>query len=526
MSRGARFTSAFQNLQRRGNISECTPSIIASISASLDSPHFPGTPPLSVYAGFDPTAPSLHLGHASVIIFLRRLARAGLRPIALIGGATALVGDPTGRSVARPSLSREEVRLNASRFAACLAPALGEGCLIVDNAETYTQMGVLDFFRDIGTHFRLSTLLQRETVKSRLGLKTTGTAVVDTTNTTTTTATTTTTNVEPIGMSFTELAYPLLQAHDYACLAKTQNAILQIGGSDQWGNIASGVDHIRRIRVNQGGGANQQQQHVHGATVPLLLDSAGRKFGKSEGNVPVWLDSSLTSHHKLWQHLFSIADNDAPRLLRALSPAEDEEQDAALEELAKAPEGKAAQRLLANGLVQLFRGDSGLKAAHSTAAILFGGTHAWGAGGVGGGSGGAVISTTTTTTTPSSSYTLPQRTLLPSLRADDILALSLEGGEVENVKTSLMALNVSNGLYILLVNAGLAKSRGEAKRLVEGGGVYWNWERVSPKEGSWSLGDGSSLRNVRVDIDFIDNKAAVLSVGKKRMAVVQLLQDV
>jgi tyrosyl-tRNA synthetase len=520
MSRGARFTSAFQNLQRRGNISESTPSIIASISAALDAPHISGTPPLSVYAGFDPTAPSLHLGHASVIIFLRRLARAGLRPIALVGGATALLGDPTGRSVARPTLSREEVRLNASRFAACLAPALGEGCLIVDNAETYTRMGVLDFFRDVGTHFRLSSLLQRETVKSRLGLNrsttTTSTGgggggnavVVDNNN-----------NVEPVGMSFTELAYPLLQAHDFACLASTQNAILQIGGSDQWGNIASGVDHIRRIRVNQGVKNQQQQQHVHGATVPLLLDSVGRKFGKSEGNIPVWLDSSLTSHHKLWQHLFSIADNDAPHLLRALSPAEDAEQDAAIEELSKAPERKAAQRLLADGLVQLFRGDSGLKAAHNTAAILFGGTHAWaGAGGSGGGSSDGVVKASST------SFTLPQRALLPSLRADDILALSIEGGEVTNVTTSIMALNVSNGLYILLVNAGLAKSKSEAKRLVEGGGVYWNWERVSPKEGPWALGDGLALRNVRIDIDFIEKKAAVLSVGKKRMAVVQLLE--
>ena len=256
-------------------------------------------------------------------------------------------------------------------------------------------------------------------------------------------------------------------------------------------------------------------EKVHGATVPLLVDSLGRKFGKSEGNVPVWLDADMTSHHKLWQHLFSVADVDAPRLLRALSPASDEEQDTAIGQLAAAPEKKAVQRLLADGLVGLFRGDKGLAAAHNTAALLFGGTGAWAT--------TAAAASASASAPPSSSlFVLPQRALLPSLLAEDVLALASEG-EVTCVKTSAEALHPSaNALPALLVASGLSKSRSEAKRLIDGGGIYWNWERLSPKEGPWAVG-GQGLRAVRLDTDFIQGRAAVLSLGKRRMAVVELI---
>jgi tyrosyl-tRNA synthetase len=493
---GIKFSSAFSALQRRGCISASTPSLAASISSVLDAPRARGAPPPSVYAGFDPTAPSLHLGHASVIIFLRRLARAGLRPIALVGGATALVGDPTGRVSARPALSREEAQANAARFAACLGPALGEGCLVVDNADTYARMGVLDFLRDVGSHFRLAGLLQRDTVRSRMGWSRAGDAGLEESET----------QPQANGMSFTELAYPLLQAHDFASLAAAHGAVLQVGGADQWGNIAAGVDHVRR-RGAAGASAGGGAAAVHGATVPLLVDSAGRKFGKSEGNVPVWLDAQLTSAHALWQHLFAVADAEAPRLLLALSPASDEEQDAAVAELAAAPEKKAAQRLLADGLVHLFRGEQGLASARRTAALLFGGTGAWGSGAKGSAAG---------------QQALPQRALLSDLRAGDILALAGEG-EVGRARTSLAALRLPGALPTLLVASGLVKSKHDARRLIDGGGVYWNWERVSPSEGSWAAsGDGPAIRAARLETDFVDGRAAVISVGKRKMAVVEL----
>jgi tyrosyl-tRNA synthetase len=497
MSAGTKFSAAFSALQRRGCISVSTPSLAASISALLDAPRARGAPPPSVYAGFDPTAPSLHLGHASVIIFLRRLARAGLRPIALVGGATALVGDPTGRVSARPALSREEAQANAARFAACLGPALGDDCLVVDNADTYARMGVLEFLRDVGSHFRLAGLLQRDTVRTRMGWARTGEAGLEENKET---------QQQASGMSFTELAYPLLQAHDFASLAAAHGAVLQVGGADQWGNIAAGVDHVRR-RGAADASSGGEAAAVHGATVPLLLDSTGRKFGKSEGNVPVWLDAQLTSAHALWQHLFAIADADAPKLLMALSPASDEEQDAAIAELAAAPEKKAAQRLLADSLVHLLRGEKGLASAHRTAALLFGGTGAW--------SHGVKNST-------AGQQALPQRALLSELRADDILALAGEG-EVGRTRTTLADLRLPGSLPLLLVASGLVKSKNDARRLIDGGGVYWNWERVSPSEGSWATtGDGSAIRSARLETDFVDGRAAVISVGKRKMAVVEL----
>lgn len=465
--------ATFSRLQRLGCVANVTPDLVSSVSALLSVPRPVGAPPPSVYAGFDPTAPSLHLGHAAVLVFLRRLATAGLRPIALVGGATALIGDPTGKSQDRAVLSIASVRANSARMSAFLQHVLGDDALVLDNAAFYEGLSALDFLRDVGGHFRLATLLQRETVRERMGWEKGGGGG-------------TARDTPATGMSFTEFSYPLLQSHDFSTLRRTHGAVLQIGGADQWGNIAAGVDHIHRV---DGSGVV-----AHGATVPLLVDPSGRKFGKSEGNVPVWLDPSLTSHHSLWQEVFATHDAAVPALLRSLSLAPDDAIDAALADLASTPERKAAQRLLADGVVEFFRGPAALASAQRTAAILFGGGKA----------------------------------LLGTLRAEDVLALAAEG-EVPLARARRADVNESSAsasVPALLVTAGLASSRAEARRLISGGGVYWNWERVSTREGAWRTADGTAPRSPRADaVDFIDSRVAILGVGKKSMAVISLTDD-
>ena len=539
------FAPAFAALIRRGLIADHTPTLATSICAQLSSHRAPHAPPPSVYAGFDPTAPSLHLGHAAVLVLLLRLQAAGLRPIGLIGGATALIGDPTGKSADRPLLQQEAVAANAARIRAFLGQVLGsEGaapigapppppppptlistpaattrapprldCLVVDNAGFYSGMGAVGFLRDVGRHFRLAQLLARDSVKGRMGWGAGGAAGAGS-------GAGGGAEGEAEGMSFTEFAYPLLQAHDYATLHRAHGAALQVGGSDQWGNITAGVEHIRRLRgAGEGGGGSGAAAAAHGATVPLLLDAAGRKFGKSEGNAAVWLDAALTSHLALWQHLAAVGDAEAPRLLAQLTLLPEGEVAELVAEGAKAPERKAMQAKLADEVVALLRGRAAAEGARRTSSLLFAGSAMW-------------AGAATTGATPAEAggggegaFYLPQHAALPSLRAADLRDLgaagqlpqgSLAGGEVAAGRVDAPAA---------LLAAGLCKSRAEARRLVEGGGVYWNWERVSAREGGWAAGAGAAqrLRPVAAS-DFVGGEVAVLSVGKKRMGLVVLQQ--
>jgi len=510
------FVPTFSALLRRGIVADATPSLATSINALLSRPRPPFSPPLSVYAGFDPTAPSLHLGHAAVLVLLLRLQRAGLRPIGLIGGATALIGDPTGRSTDRPLLGEAAASENGARLRACLQRVLGGDCAVVDNADFYQGMGAVAFLRDVGRHFRLQTLLARDSVRGRMGWAggpgggaagagggaSEGSAE---------------------GMSFTEFSYPLLQAHDFSVLHATMGAALQVGGSDQWGNITAGVEHIRRLRSGGAGGAgdgdggelNGGVLPAHGATVPLLVDATGRKFGKSAANVPVWLSEELTSHLALWQHLAGVGDAEAPRLLAQLTLLEEGEVAAVVEEGARAPERKAAQVRLADEVVALLRGRAAADAARRTSSLLFSGSAMWGGGAVGhtavedGGGGGG------------GGHYLPQRAALPTLRASDLRDLAAAGQlPVARVAGAAVDGGAVDPLAALLA-AGVCKSKSEAKRLLEAGGVYWNWERVSPREGGWAVA-GSVRVRAAARGDFLEGAAAVVSTGKKRMALVLL----
>ena len=472
-----------------------------------------------------------------VLVALLRLQRAGLRPIALVGGATALIGDPTGRSADRPQLAREAVAANAARLRALLEPLLGSegnssgsggaapapavistpsattraptplGCLVVDNAEYYQGMDVLHFMRDVGSHFRLSQLLARESVRGRMGWG--GTAAAAAAEGGGADAA----GAPSAGMSYTEFSYSLFQAHDFWVLHQRHGAVLQIGGSDQWGNITAGVELIRRRLGSAGAGADAgaaaAAAAAHGAVVPLLTNAAGKKFGKSDaGSAPLWLDAALTSHHALWQYLQGVEDGEVLALLRSLTLVEEEELAALEAGLRQAPHLKAAQQRLADEVVGWLRGPQAVAEARRTARLLFAGSAAWGAGSEGTGS----SSSDASDASGGGGAFLAQRAAFASLRHSDLEALARAGGVARAAAPPSRALGGAYTVLDALVALGLVKSRSEARRLVEGGGVYWNWERVKAPRG---LGAG----------DFVQGRSAVVCVGRKRTGVLLLQEE-
>jgi len=295
--------------------------------------------PVTVYAGFDPTAPSLHAGHLVPLLALRRFQRAGHRPIVLAGGATGLIGDP--REVGERSMHAPET---VAEWAANIRGQLERfvnfddspsGALVVNNASWTARLSVTEFLRDIGKHFSVNVMLGRETVKRRL---------------------------ESDGMSYTEFSYMLLQANDYLQLHRQYGCTLQLGGSDQWGNIIAGVDLVRRVDGTP----------VHAATVPLVTAADGTKFGKSTGGGSLWLDPQLTSPYAWYQYFVNTADADVVRYLRwftFLDAQELAELDVATSER---PQARAAQRRLAGELTTLVHGEAQTRAVELASQALFG----------------------------------------------------------------------------------------------------------------------------------------------------------
>jgi len=295
--------------------------------------------PVTVYAGFDPTAPSLHAGHLVPLLALRRFQRAGHRPIVLAGGATGLIGDP--REVGERSMHAPET---VAEWAANIRGQLERfvnfddspsGALVVNNASWTARLSVTEFLRDIGKHFSVNVMLGRETVKRRL---------------------------ESDGISYTEFSYMLLQANDYLQLHRQYGCTLQLGGSDQWGNIIAGVDLVRRVDGTP----------VHAATVPLVTAADGTKFGKSTGGGSLWLDPQLTSPYAWYQYFVNTADADVVRYLRwftFLDAQELAELDVATFER---PQARAAQRRLAGELTTLVHGEAQTRAVELASQALFG----------------------------------------------------------------------------------------------------------------------------------------------------------
>ncbi|MFQ1840851.1 tyrosine--tRNA ligase [Aeromonas veronii] len=298
--------------------------------------------PRTVYCGFDPTAGSLHIGHLVPLLMLRRFQLAGHTPVALVGGATGLIGDPSFKATERSLNSADTVQGWVASLSAqirALLPA-DEGLSapqLVNNGDWMGQMSALDFLRDIGKHFSVNAMLARESVRQRLARP-------------------------DQGISFTEFSYALLQSYDFAVLHQRLGCTLQIGGNDQWGNITSGMDLTRRLH----------QAQVHGMTLPLITKADGTKFGKTEGGA-VWLDPALTSPYAFYQFWLGTADEDVYRFLRYYSFMSLNEIDALEAEDAKRQGRKQAQQVLADELTELVHGKAALAAVQRISELLFSG---------------------------------------------------------------------------------------------------------------------------------------------------------
>ncbi|MGU5793089.1 tyrosine--tRNA ligase [Aeromonas hydrophila] len=298
--------------------------------------------PRTVYCGFDPTAGSLHIGHLVPLLMLRRFQLAGHTPVALVGGATGLIGDPSFKATERNLNSAETVQGWVASLSAqikALLPA-SEGLaapLLVNNADWMGQMSALDFLRDIGKHFSVNAMLARESVRQRLARP-------------------------DQGISFTEFSYALLQSQDFAVLNQRLGCTLQIGGNDQWGNITSGMDLTRRLH----------QAQVYGMTLPLITKADGTKFGKTEGGA-IWLDPALTSPYAFYQFWLGTADEDVYRFLRYYSFMPLTQIEALEAEDAKRQGRKLAQQVLADELTELVHGKGALAAVQRISELLFSG---------------------------------------------------------------------------------------------------------------------------------------------------------
>ena len=323
--------SVIKDLQSRGLIAQTTD--IEALDALLNEQK------ISLYCGFDPTADSLHIGHLLPVLALRRFQQAGHTPIALVGGATGMIGDPSFKATERSLNSAETVAGWVESIRNQLKPFLsfeGENAAIMaNNADWFGSMNCLDFLRDIGKHFSVNAMLNKESVKQRI-------------------------ERDDVGISFTEFAYSLLQGYDFAELNKRHGAVLEIGGSDQWGNITAGIDLTRRLH----------QKQVFGLTLPLVTKSDGTKFGKTEGGA-VWLNAKKTSPYQFYQFWLKVADADVYKFLKYFTFLSIEEIDA-IEAKDKASGTKPeAQRILAEEMTRLIHCEEALAAAQRISESLF-----------------------------------------------------------------------------------------------------------------------------------------------------------
>ncbi|MEE6179176.1 tyrosine--tRNA ligase [Mycobacterium sp. 050134] len=390
--------------------------------------------PLTVYAGFDPTAPSLHAGHLVPLLALRRFQRAGHRPIVLAGGATGMIGDP--RDVGERSLNEaatvadwtEKIRGQLERFVDF--DGSPTGAIVVNNLEWTGRLSAIEFLRDIGKHFSVNVMLDRDTVRRRL---------------------------DGEGISYTEFSYMLLQANDYVELQRRHGCALQIGGSDQWGNIIAGVRLVRQTL-----GAS-----VHALTVPLVTAADGTKFGKSTGGGSLWLDPQLTSPYAWYQYFVNTADADVIRYLRWFTFLSADELAELERATAERPQQRAAQRRLAHELTALVHGEAATEAVEHASRALFG---------------------------QGELDRLDEATLAAALRETSVA--ELEPGAPDSIVD-------------LLVATGLSDSRKAARRTIGEGGVSVNNSRIETDE--WAPQPA----------DFLHGRWLVLRRGKRNVAGVE-----
>ncbi len=392
-----------------------------------------GQGPISAYVGFDPTADSLHVGNLVPVMGLAWLQRLGGKPIALVGGGTGMVGDPSGKRSERPMLPREVLESNAVAIRRQLESFLDfsgpNAARMANNLEWLSAVSLLDFLRDVGKHFTVNYMLQKESVKARM----------------------------ESGISFTEFSYMLVQAFDYWHLHRTMGVELQMGGSDQWGNITAGIELIAR----------REGASAHGLTFPLLTTSSGGKFGKSEqGNI--WLDPSKTSPYRFLQFWLNTEDRDVAQYLRLFTFMDDAEIEAVMRQQSAEPGRRAAQRRLAREVTARVHGADVADRVVEASALLFGGT---------------------------------------DLRTANPGVFKVLEEEVPVTRVPRRELDAGTTLIDALVNAGLAASRSEARRGLQGNGYSVNGEPI-----------GATDRVLGVN-DVLAGRYVMLQKGKKNYAM-------
>jgi tyrosyl-tRNA synthetase len=399
-----------------------------------------GSEKVTAYIGFDPTASSLHVGSLLPLMALARLQRFGHSPIAIAGGGTGMVGDPSGKTQERQLLSLEQIEENLvgirrqlEKFLDFDAPV--NPARIVNNADWLAPLPLMSFLRDIGKHFTVNAMLARESVKRRLESED--------------------------GISYTEFTYSLLQAYDFLVLFDRYRCTLQLGGSDQWGNIVAGADLIRKLR---GGKA-------HGLVMPLVTTATGVKFGKTEAGT-IWLDPARTSPFRFYQFWLNTADADAIRYLKYFTFLGEDEVGGLAVELERAPERREGQRALAREVTRLMHGQDAVERAEHASGVLF-------------------------------------SEQIAELRAEDVLEV------FEDVPSTELPASAFDGdgvaLAEVLARSALAASKGEAARLIKGGGVYVNNRRVANE------------RERLVRAGAIGGRVFVLRKGKQQQHVVRIV---
>lgn len=404
-----------EELEWRGILHATTPGLAGRLASGR---------PIAGYNGFDPSAPSLHAGHLIPIFGLLRFQRHGGRPVALVGGGTGMIGDPSGRSSERNLLDRATLEANVASIRAQLerfldfTPGAG-GAVLVNNLDWLGELSLIDFLRDTGKHFTVPYMLAKDSVQTRLER----------------------------GLSFTEFSYMLLQAYDFWHMHHDPalRVDLQMGGADQWGNITAGLELIRRTSDL----AEDAEPTAHGLAYKLLLSPSGTKFGKSEAGESIWLDPARTTPFAFYQYWLNTDDRDVGTYLRWFTEFERERIEALDAETAARPEARAAQRALAEDITTRTHGAAAATAAIRDAGALF------------------------------SAAPVVDPEVLASLYA------STGGFTVDPTQ-------LAGGVAVLLAEAGLAASRGEARRLIAGGGVTINGERIAdptfvptPIAGEW-----------------------------------------
>ena len=394
---------------------------------------------VTLYIGFDPTAKSLHVGSLLQIMALARMQKAGHRPIGVVGGGTGLIGDPSGKTAERQLLTREKVQENLDGIREQLSRFLDfdseeNGAMVIDNGDWLCSISLIDFLRDIGKHFTVNYLMAKDSVKNRMEGEQ--------------------------GLSFTEFSYSLLQSYDFVELLDRHECTLQMGASDQWGNITAGTELIRKLR----------QRKAYGLVSPLVTSSTGVKFGKTESGA-VWLDADLTSPYEFYQFWLNVADADVIKYLKFFTWF-DQDQIAELEaKHNEAPQTRDAHRALAQEVTRMVHGQDALDLAEKSSKVLFGGD-------------------------------------FEGMAAKDVLGIfgdvpstSFEGERFDGDGLSLVDL---------LVECGLAPSKGQARRLIKDGGIYVNNVRSADERAS-----------VRAS-DFMDGQVLVLRKGRKVYHLVQI----